>query len=219
LIHETAQYRIDTDGLVYGALDIARSTGVTVGNPFVSPLSETWDIDSDSRAERFVLLRARLIPWLIRWKPRKVFIERPMDARAMARLGTPFATQMSLTGMVAIAEATCEQYGIPTELYERQDVLEHFTGVRRYKVKDDGKRACVVRCKQLKYYIEGFDQADAASLWDYGLSKALPNAYALHGVGRVLAKREEDDAGRSWPRPRPGRTRAKRGKTLFDVGR
>lgn len=205
---------IDQSKPVFGALDIARLTGAVVGNAFHAPLAEIWEVDAPERAGRFVMLQARMIPWLIRWRPVHVFIEKPMDARAMHTVGTPFHTQMQLTGLVAVAEMTCEKFGIPTTLYSRQDVLGHFTGVKRFKEKDDGKRACVVRCKQLGYYVEGYDQADAAALWDYGLAKLLPKTYRRVGNERALPRRSEDDQRGSRPSPRRGGKRSTRRTSL-----
>jgi hypothetical protein len=174
---------------VYAALDLAKSSGVCWGEAFQPPTFETWVFKAKSRPARFHELRIALAELLYRAKPAKVFIEEPVSPHILAGIGSSVETALQLNGMVALAEELCWHRGVATELFNRQKVLGHFTGQPRFKKKDDGKRACLVRCKQLGWDAEGFDQADAAALWDYGCARESPSAWALAGVDRAMKRR------------------------------
>lgn len=179
---------------LYGALDIATLTGVAVGHPFDPIEFLTWDLKKlaggGPRPIRFNVLRSRILTLGTKYNFTKVFIELPMDARQMFHLGTPIETQMLLTGAAAIAEMTLDELGVEVGWYDRQEILQHFTGQKRYKGKDMGKKACVARCAQLGWRVEGFDQADAAALFDFGCAreKYLQRYYAQIATERPLPR-------------------------------
>lgn len=173
---------------VFIAFDAAKKCGVCYGPAFKPPVVTTWDLPGDL-GERgcFLMKNTRLT--FERIKPAKCFIEAPMEAHVATMAGTAPTTTISLNGYVFVLMMVCHQFDVPWELYPRQTILKHFTGQGRYAKKDDGKRACVVRCKQLGYEVRNYDEADAAALWDYGCAVNNPRAYALAGVQRAAMRR------------------------------
>lgn len=201
------------------SIDAAKSTGFAVGVPFTKPHCETWVLKGATRAERYVHLRAKMIAAFTRYQPAVCFIEEPLAARVLVNVGATIDTQLQLNGLVAVAEMVCELYDVRPVLVERQLVLGHFTGQQRYKGgQEAAKRACVARCHQLGYQIEGYDQADAAAQWDYGCAQLYRNVYATVNSALPLKQKGYDDAqfpgSRGFARRR--KPRPKSGATLFD---
>jgi hypothetical protein len=163
------------------ALDLAASTGMAVGVPFETPTLERWKLLGATRGERGLDLIKRLTRTISEAGPiTHITIEKPLEPERLAKLDTTGWGVIQLNGLVFLAETIAAAH----DIHDRQDVLRHFTGIARYKVNEDGKRACVVRCKQLWGLTVGYDEADAGALWDYANAKLNPRGYALAGVNR-----------------------------------
>lgn len=161
------------------SLDLARTTGFCVGVPFQRANAWSTRLDGDTRGERYLHLKAILLPLFVRYEPAVCFIEEPLDPNFAVKVGITRDTMMGLNGYVAVAEMLCAQMEIKSVLVERKLALAHFTGRNGYKEENGAKKACVARCHQLKYTIDGYDAADAAAQWDYGCAQIYQNAYAM----------------------------------------
>jgi hypothetical protein len=174
-------------------LDLAAKSGVVWGQPFEAPEFAVWDLRAPRLGQRGFNLMQRLTPLVDHLKPRglsKAYIETPLDAHVAAKMGAIQETTISLNGYVFLAMTILDTLGIEYALVDRQKALQHFVGQPRFKNKDDGKRACVVRCKQLGWGDVSFDEADAAALWDCGCARDNPREFALHGVERAVQIRK-----------------------------
>lgn len=159
------------------ALDLAVLTGVCFGEFPAAPAFETWDLRERGRGQRGIILMRRLIAHIEAFRPQAVYIEQPLDAYMMARVGSTLDTQISLTGYVFLAETVCASRRIETALVDVQDARFHFIGVRRFGEKEQGKKAVFARCVQLGWRPGDLNQSDAGAIWDYGASRAT-SAYA-----------------------------------------
>lgn len=158
--------------MIYGALDLAKQTGVAWGEPGGRPVFETWPLGGQSleRGRRGANLMRKLVTWLEYVKPDKVFIEGPMNPSAMKNKHSGQDTNLALMGYIFVAETVCFTRGVPTVLLDRQDILSHFTGHSRYKVPGMAKKNCMVRACQLRWQPANEDEADAGAMWHYGCS-------------------------------------------------
>jgi hypothetical protein len=174
--------------VIYGALDLAKQSGVCWGEPNGRPSFETWHLGGQAleRGQRGAALMTKLVSWIAYAKPDLVFIEAPISAVAGVARGTSIDTSIALQGFILIAETVCYTRKIPTKLIERQDALYHFTGRARYKVKGQAKKACMARCCQLRWQPANEDEADAGAMWHYGCAKEDPRAFALAGVNEAV---------------------------------
>jgi hypothetical protein len=170
-------------------LDLAALCGAVWGEAFEPPTIALWNVRAKNIGDRGLKLMGHLTALVDEVKPSKAFIEAPLKAHVAASMGTTHETTICLNGYVFLAATVLASRGIPWLMLDRQKVLGHFVGQERFKVKDEGKRACVVRCKQLGWGDLTFDEADAAALWDYGNATDNPRGFALHGVTRAVQRR------------------------------
>jgi hypothetical protein len=188
--------------VIYTALDLASRTGVAWGVPFQQPACTAWELRGPSRGRRGLDLMSRLVEHLDTVRPDKVFIEKPLEPLALVRLDSTGAVVLLLNGLVMLAETVCASRGIPSILYDRQDVLAHFTGQAKYREKDGGKAACAVRCRQLWRLDLRWDEADACALWHLGCAREDPKSYALAGLKEPVRLRSRPVLRRSKTKPR-----------------
>jgi len=182
--------------VIYGALDLAKQSGVCWGEKDGRPAFETWQLGGQARARgaRGIALMTKLVDWLAYAKPGLVFIEAPLNPSAMKNKHSGQDTNIALTGYVFMAETICHSRGVPTKLYERQKILGHFTGSERYKVPGMAKRQCMVRACQLRWQPANEDEADAGALWHYGIAQEDRAAFlkragvepVKHSKGKLL---------------------------------
>lgn len=200
------------------SFDLAKKNGWCAGVPFSKPVTGHFTLAGKTRAERYMQLRTKLIVLLATYDPIVAFIEEPLDPNFAVKVGITRDTMMSLNGYVAIAEMMCAVQGVETQLIERKLALEHFTGRSGYKEDDGAKKACVARCNQLGYPIEGYDAADAAAQWDFGCARRYAGAYAMVRSTLPATMKGYDDAHISGNRSltRRRKPRGKRGAGLFD---
>lgn len=179
-----------SEPLVTAALDLAKVSGVCWGEPFSTPFFETWVLGGADtpRGQRGKNLMAKLVEFIARVRPEKIYIEAPLTARVLAEIGSNSDTTIALQGFVMIAETVAFTRGVPTELLERKAVLQHFTGQPSFSRRDKNgaKKACLARCGQLRWPVAGYDEADAGALWHYGCARDNPRAFALAGVGEAV---------------------------------
>jgi hypothetical protein len=175
--------------MIYGALDLAKQSGVAWGKPGGRPEFDTWQLGGAAlqRGKRGLALMGFLVEWLADVKPDLVFIEGPMNSGGQANAGSTLDTTIALQGYILIAEMVCFSRGVPTKLLDRQDVLGHFTGRRTYKQKGMGKKMCMMRACQFGWRPENEDEADAGAMWHFGCAEEDRAAY-LKRVGAEPAK-------------------------------
>jgi hypothetical protein len=174
--------------VIYGALDLAKQSGICWGEPFGRPSFDTWQLGGGAlaRGMRGEALMRHLVRWIAEVKPDLVFIEAPLSASAGKDRGTSIDTSIALQGYIMIAETVCYTRKVPTKLIERQDALRHFTGRARYSVKGQAKKACMARCCQLRWQPGNEDEADAGALWHFGCAQEDPRGFALAGVNNAV---------------------------------
>jgi hypothetical protein len=174
--------------VIYGALDLAKQSGVCWGEPFGRPSFETWTLGGAAleRGFRGAALMQKLVAWIAYAKPDLVFIEAPLSAAAGKDRGTSIDTTIALQGYILIAETVCFTRGVKTKLIDRQEALFHFTGRARYKKPGMAKKACMARCCQLRWQLASEDEADAAAIWWRGCMTEDPRAFALAGVNNAV---------------------------------
>lgn len=221
------------DKAVYTGLDLARVSGIAYGVPFERPRTELWELSPQDGAwgARGLKLMQFLTEHLDQVKPAKVFIERPLKPIARSRVDNSFEQNFLGNGLAFMAVTICHSRQVPWVLIDRQDVLLHFTKQARYSEKHAGKKACVIRCRQVYGMSVGYDEADATALWDLGCARENPQAYALAGVQRPIvltgethvrdkgkARRYGNSGLRKGQRVRVGGRRGSPGKprSLFD---
>lgn len=155
------------------ALDVATKMGVAFGRPLSKP--STWAVDfaelreHDARfakALRFIrAMHTRLAPDLIA-------IEAPIGGKDANHY---------LIGMVAVMRAQAADLGILTVEYHVGQVRKHFIG-KHFTKKDFPalsetaatkiiKGKVLTRCRALGWEVAGYDEADAAALFDYACSR------------------------------------------------
>lgn len=170
--------------MIYGALDLAKQSGVAWGEPMGRPEFETWQLGGQAlqRGHRGMALMSKLVAWLDYVKPDMVFIEQPVPPQGQMRAGSNLDVTIALQGYVFMAETVCFSRKVPTRLYDRQDILGHFTGKRVYKVKGGGKKACMARACQLRWQPGNEDEADAGALWHYGIAQENRAAHLQRSI-------------------------------------
>lgn len=195
---------------IYTALDLARVTGICAGVPFRRPvLCEHWTLGEPGEyhghyADRGLELSRLLKEHCLIWKPAKVFIEAPLELKQMgAGKGNQgkgnFSDLLQGNGLVFLTMVILRKIGTPFICYQRQTVLKHFTDQARFKIRDDGKRACVARARQLWQLSLTWDEADAAALWDYGCALEHQREYVHAAVASpvLMGHRPGQAKGRS----------------------
>lgn len=135
-----------------------------------------------ARGERALLLMQYLNDHIKEFRPDKIYIERPLNARTLVEIGATDEVQVFLAGVVFVAEMVAASRGIPVDSsIGPQDARQHFVGRARF-TKADGKNAGKVasyqRALQLGWKPNNLDEADAAALWDCGCARSTPNAWA-----------------------------------------
>jgi len=123
------------------------------------------------------------------FKPDVVWVEEPISNQSAERIGTNIETRIQLDGLVYMVHAIAHSRSIRVRMAERQSILKHFTGRPRYKEKDGGKKACLVRCKHLGWIADGYDQGDAAALWDFACAFEAPRAWTADASDRPTLAR------------------------------
>jgi hypothetical protein len=178
-------------GDIYAALDLARVSGICWGELNGKPSFDTWTLGSkaDARGDIGLQMMRRMVEFITTVRPVKFFIETPMEARVLVAIGSSLNTTIQLQGLVFLAETVAHSRGVPTQLLTRQDALRHFTGQKSFPKslgKDAAKKACLVRCTQLRWMVAGYDEADAGALWHFGCAREDPRGYALAGVNEAV---------------------------------
>jgi hypothetical protein len=176
------------------ALDIAHHMGVCEGVINGTPVtSSVWlGGRNASIIERCVALEDFLADRLS-FRPDVLAIEAPLPLAAMGGMATE-AVVFATLGMSLVARVQAARSGMAesrVQLFKPQDVRLHFVGVRTFKVKDDGKRACALKCREIGWEVNDFDGADATALWDMACSRVAPSVYmrghSAKFTGRVSA--------------------------------
>lgn len=165
-------------------LDLATTSGIAYGAAGEKPRCATWNLGRGlTRAHSGLNLMRKLLAFIEEYHPDHIFIEEPMHARTMVRMGATVHTQVMLSGLVFMAETVAYSRGVKTTTVPVQTVRKHFVGKAIFKGKDAGKRVVAARCRALGWDFDGFDQADAAATWDYGCAVSAPS-YAIIAAER-----------------------------------
>lgn len=162
------------------AFDLATKTGLAWGNPGERPSWDMWDLKHGRTVgARGYAFMKRYTKFVDTVKPDKIYIEEPLSPHVMDLIGATADTNIFLVGIVFLALTISHARQIPTERIEVQDVRGHFTGRRRYKDRDQAKKATIARCIQLGWRVEGDDNvADACALWDYACARVGGSTWA-----------------------------------------
>ncbi len=176
------------DFLRVSALDLATVTGLAYGTGVEPPVLERWDLRIGGNEDRGLQLMRKLSRHLDEYRPHIVYVERSLAPAVLAQIGATAETNEFLAGIVFLAKTILRSRKTLCEVTDRQKVLKHFVGASRFAKKGDAKKAVKVRCKQLGWAYQDDNDADAAALWDFGVSYQNPKAFMLAAQRRPLPR-------------------------------
>lgn len=163
-------------------LDVAGIVGCSEGRPGEKPRSWHWKLGGEgaSQEERGYSLLRKLSEHLQVSQPRLVGIEAPLAPAVLANIGSKADDAAFQMGTAFLAKVVAYGRGVPMiKFVNVQDVRQHFVQQRRFKGKNDGKRAVLQRCRDLGWEVDTFDEADAAAGWSYCCHRWFPR-HAQH---------------------------------------
>lgn len=163
------------------ALDIAHHFGWAEGEINGVPVSGSLWLGGRNAdiIDRCIALEDWLADRLT-FRPDVLAIEAPIPLAAMGGMATE-AVVFATLGMSLVARVQSQRSGMPQSrihLFKPQDVRAHFVGVRTFKVKDDGKRACALKAEEIGWSVNDFDASDAVALWDTACARVAPAVYS-----------------------------------------
>lgn len=158
------------------ALDVATEMGCAFGRPLTKPV--TWAVDFSTVREhdaRFAKALRFIRAMHTQLHPDLIAIEAPIGGKDASHY---------LIGLVAVMRAQACDLGMVTVEYNIGSVRKHFLG-RHFTKKDFPtlsdtaatkiiKGKVLTRCRALGWEVGGYDQADAAALWEYACSRESP---------------------------------------------
>jgi len=135
------------------------------------------------------------VPELLRWLnkafkrqlPRLVVVEDVLPLKAYARLGTAEHSVYDALRRRGVVEACCGLWGVELRAAPVLAVRKHFTGRVSHGSQKDGKRATIMRCRQLRYIANDEadeDRCDALAIWDWAsatIARRPPRELVLFG--------------------------------------
>jgi hypothetical protein len=165
--------------MIFGGLDLGVSTGFAFGPAGAKP--RAGFVILKRRGENQDIAFSNLIAWLYdEWTPRDgtrraphvLACEKPMTLGAFSRVRSSEDNVLMHFGLRAIVLGMCRRFGVEAVPVGRSTVMKHFVGNGGLN-REDGKVACLARCRQLKLmradqYSE--DTADAVAVWDWLVS-------------------------------------------------
>lgn len=170
------------------AFDTAIKTGVAVGRPGEKPQTFTVDLGKADWNVRFSRCLRMADHFITKFKPDLVVVEAPAAGNF---------TNADLVGLTVLVRGQAALRGIHCESVMANSVRKHFLG-RAYKASDfPGKshaaakgaiKAMVIgRCVALGWDVKDDNQADAAALLDFALSKRS-RAHQITSVGGLFGE-------------------------------
>lgn len=158
------------------ALDIATTTGFAYGGP-EQPSPKIGSVQFGSAAASPDAVFGAALAWANRFfaenKPDLIAIEKMLPPMAMSGKTTR-SVRDRLAGLQGILRGAARNAGLfEVAMVDVGDIREHFIGQRGAK-RDSAKLQTMQRCRQLRWTVDNDNEADAAALWSYQVSRIDP---------------------------------------------
>lgn len=145
------------------ALDLATSTGFSVGNPFEKPVSGTHDLPKTGKNVGKFLRHheAWLDDTINRYRVTHVCFESPI-----LRSQTSLVTLRKCYGLANVTEMVCDEKSLICTEANNSSIKKFVTGKGRCE-----KRDMLLKCREMGFDPQTFDEADAIGVWLFAVAQ------------------------------------------------